>query len=257
VGLVDSHAHLDLPEFEADLVEVLARAGSAGVERIICIGTTLESSRACIALARRFPGRIFASVGIHPNYCAEAAPGDLEQLASLAALPEVVAVGESGLDFHRNYAPPEMQERFFRDHVRLSCSAGKPLVIHARKADEEVLRILKDEAKLVHGVRHCFDSSPSVAAAYLDMGLHLAFGGLVTREGYKRVKAAAAAVPANRLLLETDCPYMAPAGVSTGRNEPAFLEHTLRVLAGLRRTTPDEISAVTSRNASRLFFGVP
>jgi TatD DNase family protein len=252
--LVDTHAHLDVPEFEADLVEVLERAASVGVGRIVCVGTTLESSRACIQLARRYHGRIFAAVGVHPNYCAEAGEGDFEEIRALATLPEVVAVGETGLDFHHDFAPRELQLARLRDHVSLSLSVGKPLILHARKADEELISVLREQARLLHGVRHCFDAEPRAAGAYLELGLHVAFGGLVARPGYKRVKAAAEKMPSNRLLVETDCPYMAPSQVKTGRNEPAFIEHTVRALAGIRRSTPEEIAEVTTRNAASLFF---
>jgi len=252
--LVDTHAHLDMPEFEADLVDVLQRAAESGVGRILCVGTTLESSRACIEMAHRFPGRVHAAVGLHPNYCAEAAEGDLEQIRALAHHPQVVAIGETGMDFHHDYAPRELQARCFREHVRLSLSEDKPLIIHARKADEEALAILREEAQLLHGVRHCFDGSSEAAAGYLKLGLHVAFGGIITREGQKRVKVAARTVPAARLLVETDCPYMAPPAVKVGRNEPAFIVHTVNALAALRNVTPDEIAAITTRNAARLFF---
>jgi len=255
VELVDTHVHLDLPEFEADLVEVLERAAQVGVGRMICVGTTLESSRACARLARRYSGRLFASVGVHPNYCAEAGPEDFDEVRALAALPEVVAVGETGLDFHHDYAPRDIQKEWLREHLRLSLAVGKPIILHARKADEDVVSILREEAQRVHGVRHCFDSSAQVAARYLELGLHVSFGGIITRPGYKRVKAAAAKVPVGRLLVETDCPYMAPVQVATGRNEPAFMEHTVRALAGLRRVGFEELAEATTRNACQLFFG--
>jgi len=252
--LIDTHAHLDLPQFAGRLVEVLRRAGEAGVSRIVCVGTSAGSSRRCIELARTFPRRVYAAVGIHPNDCAEAGDEDIERIESLARLPEVVAVGETGLDFHRTSAAPQLQERFFREHIRIALTVGKPLIVHSRKADEAVLRVLSEQARVVHGVRHCFDATPAVAGAYLDAGLHIGFGGLVTRPGYKRPRAAARMVPAGRLLLETDCPFMKPAGVEAPLNEPAFMARTAGALAGLRRMGAHELARTTTLNAERLFF---
>jgi len=252
--LMDTHAHLDLPEFARDLADVLQRAAQAGVGRIICVGTTLESSRQCVELARRFPGRIYASAGIHPNHCGEAASDDLDGIKHLARLSEVVAIGETGLDLHHTYAPPELQEQYLQEHVRLAVTVGKPLIIHARRADTQLLRVLREEAEAVHGVRHCFDGTPDAAADYLELGMHVAFGGILTRAGYNRVKQAAGVVPATRLLVETDCPYMTPPGAGTARNEPAFIVHTVQALAALRRTSAEEIASITTHNALRLFF---
>ena len=253
--LVDTHAHLDMPEFQSDLLDVLQRAAEAGVGRIICVGTTLDSCQRCVQLARRYPGRVFAAVGIHPNYCAEARADDFEQVEAMASLAEVVAVGETGLDLHHSYSPPELQGDYLRRHIRLSLSVGKPLIVHARKADEQLLRILGEQAQMLHGVRHCFDGSAQTAARYLDLGFRLGFGGAITQPGHKKLKAAARMVPAARLLVETDCPYMTPAGQPGGRNEPAFITHAVQALAGLRKVTPEEIARITTGNAARLFFG--
>ena len=255
VEIVDTHAHLDTPEFRIDVPDVLQRAAEAGVGRIICVGTTLDSSRLCIQLARRFPGRVFAAVGIHPNYCAEADARDFNQVETEASLPEVVAVGETGMDLHHSYSPPEVQAEYLRRHIQLSLSVGKPLIVHARKADEDVLRILAEETRGLHGVRHCFDGSAQTAARYLDLGMCLGFGGTMTQPGHKKLKAAALMVPAERLLVETDCPYMMPAGQPGSRNEPAFITHVVQAFAELRRVSPNEIAGTTTRNALGLFFG--
>lgn len=254
MNIIDTHAHLDLPEFQDDLSEVLQRAAEAGVGRIICVGTTLDSSRRCVELARRYPDRIYATVGVHPNYCSEPGEDDWERLERLLALPHVVAVGETGLDFHHDYASPQLQEEFFRRHIRLSLSAGKPLIVHARKADERAIVILEEEADRIHGVRHCFDSSAQIAAGYLERGLHVGFGAIITRRGHKKLKKAARTVPDERLLVETDCPYMTPQDAETGRNEPALIRSTTQTLAGLRGTTEEKIAQLTTRNAGRLFF---
>lgn len=253
--LVDTHAHLDMPEFDGDLSEVLRRAAEAGVGRIVCVGTTLESSRRCVELARSHRSRIFASVGIHPNYCAEAHDEDFRKIEAMARLPEVVAVGETGLDFHHAFSPHEIQAKYLRRHVRLSLSTGKPLIIHARKADERTLDILSQEAQTIHGVRHCFDGSAAIAARYAALGMHLSFGGTITQPGYKKLKAAARLVPPTRLLVETDSPYVLPAGQAGSRNEPAFITHAVHALAALRGATPKDIARLTTSNAVHLFFG--
>jgi len=253
--IIDTHAHLDAPEFSEDCAEVLQRAARSRVGRIICVGTSLESSRRCIELARLFPGRVWASVGIHPNHAAEAGPSEIREIASLALLPEVVAVGETGLDFYRQWAAPQVQMRFLKEHLALSLSVGKPLILHARKADEELIEIVREYRGILRGVRHCFDGSPEMADGYLAGGLHIGFGGAVTRPGHHKLKASARAVPVDRLLVETDCPYMTPAGAPADRNEPAFIVQTVEALAALRGIAPDKVIERTTDNAHRLFFG--
>ncbi|MDP6439493.1 MAG: TatD family hydrolase [Candidatus Brocadiia bacterium] len=257
MNIIDTHAHLDAEEFAHDLEAVMERAARAGVGRIVCVGTSLESSRRCMELARRFPGRMLATAGIHPNCCAEANDGDFEQVAALAALPEVAAVGETGLDFHRDYAPAEMQVDCFLRHLRLARSVGKPLVIHARRADEDVLAILAREGAGVRGVRHCYDGTPGTAERYVELGMHVAFGGAATRSRHKKLKAAAASIPAERLLVETDCPYMRPAGAPEGPNEPANVRLVVGTLAELRGAGAEEIARITTRNAEELLLGGP
>jgi len=251
--ITDTHAHLDAPEFAADLDPVLERAAEAGVERIICVGTDLASSRRCIELARRSPGRISAAVGIHPNYWAAAEPGDWQAIEALAELPQVVAVGESGLDFHHTFTPPDAQEEAFRRHIRLARRTGKPLVVHARNSDARVLEVLHEEGPPAGGVRHCFDRPMSAAEGYLELGFHIAVGAAATREGYRKFKDAVRRMPAERLLLETDCPYQCPAGRAGTRNEPAFIVDTLRAVAALRGQDAEAVAEATSRNAEALF----
>ncbi|MBS3762702.1 MAG: TatD family hydrolase [Planctomycetes bacterium] len=253
--LFDTHTHLDLPEFQSDLKEVLQRAGEKGVEKLICVGTTHDSTRDCIQLARQFPQRIYAAAGLHPNYCCESAPNDFERIAHFAQHREIVAIGETGLDFYRDYCDPDSQKNMFRRHIKLSLEIGKPLIIHARKADEQVLQILEEEGKSLHGVRHCFDGSSQIAARYFELGFHIALGGIITRPGHKKIKAAVAQAPGERLLLETDCPYLSPHQVKAGRNEPAFIAHVLDALADIRQTAPEEMARLTTRNANRLFLG--
>jgi len=254
--IIDTHAHLQEERFADELGDVVSRARRAGVCGMICVGTDLASSLSSIELARRFPGTIFAAVGIHPNCWARAAAEDLERLAELAAAPEVVAIGESGLDLHHPFTPIDAQVEGFRRHLRLAAELGKPILIHARKADERVLALLSETDPRPSGVRHCFDSSGQIAGRYVELGFHISLGAAVTRPGHRKLKAAARAVPDEWLLVETDCPYQAPAGRAGQRNEPAFIVDTLHALAGLRGTAPEELAAVTTRNACAL-FGIP
>jgi TatD DNase family protein len=258
--IIDVHSHLDMPEFAADLPRVVERAIRAGVEVMICVGTDLASSRACVELARRFPGRLYAAVGIHPNSWSQAGPEDMRGIERLCALPEVVAVGETGLDFHHALTDRRGQAAGFVEHIRVARSARKPLMVHARKSDEHVLAILAREAvgpggaADLPGVRHCFDGSADIAARYVEQGLHISFGGLITRPGHDKVKQAARTVPAGRLLIETDCPYQTPALHAGERNEPAYALETLQALAALRGETPEALANSTTRNAEALFL---
>jgi TatD DNase family protein len=249
----DVHAHLNLAAFEDDLDAVLGRADEAGVSRILCVGVDLETSRRAVELARRYPDRIFAAVGIHPNHWADSAD-EMDAVAELAADLHVAAIGETGLDFYHEHTPREAQADGFREHLRLAHSVSKPVIVHARRSDDEVLRILSEQASPVSGVRHCFDRPWGSAERYLALGLHISLAAAVTRPGYKKLKAAVARVPADRLLVETDCPYQSPASHSGERNEPAFITETIEAAAALRDQTPDEFATLTTANARALFL---
>jgi TatD DNase family protein len=257
MSIIDTHAHLDAPEFRDDLEDVLERARRAGVGRIICVGTDLGSSRRCVELARHHAGMVWAAAGIHPNDWSSTAPGDFAELERLAALPEVVAVGETGLDFYRDRTPPEVQAAGFRRHMELALALDKPLIVHARKSDEQVLEELARAGAGLRGVRHCFDGTPEIAEGYLACGFSVAVGGIVTRPGYKRLKAALCALPADRLMVETDCPYQTPASRAGSRNEPAFIVETLRALAELRGETLEQVATSTTVAAEALLFPGP
>jgi TatD DNase family protein len=252
--LFDTHAHLDDPQFEDDLEDVLARAGPAGVGRIVCVGTSLRSSRRSVELAARFGGRLFAAVGIHPNYWAEAGADDFDAVCRLAERPEVVAVGETGLDFHRRHTRPAAQRDAFRRHIGLAREVTKPLIVHVRRAHQPALEILRPEAEGLSGVRHCFDGTPGEAAAYLELGFYLSFAAQLTRAGYGMLKHAAREAPEDRILVETDSPYLIPEGRRGRRNEPAFLPDTVAALARLRGLAPEEVALLTTRNAEGLFL---
>ena len=249
--LVDTHAHLDFPPFNKDRDRVIRRAFESGVQRIINVGTDLDASHRSIALAEQYPG-IFAAVGIHPHDAEQAVPESMTELKGLAGHPKVVAVGETGLDFYRNYAPRDAQVAAFRVHVRLAQSVRLPLIVHVRNAYPEVFSILEEMSALeVGGVFHCFSGALKDAQRAVEMGFYVAFGGAVT---FKKSSLGAIAeqLPLDRILLETDCPYIAPVPHRGKRNEPSFVRYVAEKLAGGGRSL-SEIAAQTTSNAEALF----
>lgn len=254
--LLDTHAHLDQPEFDADRVEVVARAREAGVENIIAIGTTADASAACVRLAVEFEG-VFAAVGIQPNYAAESRPGDWDRIVKLVEEPGVVAVGETGLDRHWDYTPLELQQDYFDRHLRLSQERGLPFVVHMRDCDDDILAMLREAHQRgpLAGVMHSFTGSREMAEECLAMGLYISFAGMVTFKKSDALRAIAAAVPDDRILIETDSPYLSPEPVrKVRRNEPAHVVHTAARLAEVRGTTLAEFAAQSTGNAQRLFL---
>lgn len=257
--LIDTHAHLDDDRFAGDLPLVLARARDAGVTRTITIGIDRESNRAAVELAAKYP-EVYASVSIHPNCVAAATPADFDEMEELAATaPKVVAVGESGLDRYRDRTPFEMQEASFIRHLTLGRRLKKPVVIHCRDADADVVRVLRADFA-AHGptpaVTHSFCGDAATAAACVELGLHFSLSGMLTFKANDALRAVVREIPLDRLLVETDCPYLAPQAVRGKRNEPAFTVHTAAVLAQVKGVTVAEIAAITTRNAERL-FGLP
>jgi TatD DNase family protein len=257
-ALIDTHAHLDDEQFGADLPAVLDRARAAGVTAIVTVATTAASSRATAALAASHP-ELFAAAGIHPNSAAAAAATDWDEVCALAEQPRVVAIGETGLDRHWDTTPFATQEEYFARHLQLARRLGKPVVIHCRDAEEDVLRHLRDDFQRhgpLRGVMHSFTGGMAVAEACLAMGLHLSFAGMLTYKNAAALREVAAAVPADRVLVETDSPYLAPVPVRGRRNEPAFVAHTAACLAGLLGLPPAELAERTTANA-RALFGIP
>src|SRR5262245_44937591 len=253
--LIDTHAHLDDERFVSDLPDVLTRAAEAGVERIVAVATTAQSSRACVQLAAMYP-LLAASAGIHPNHYAEAQPGDWDVVMHLANDPRVVAIGETGLDRHWNFTPFAAQEENFARHLELSREAKRPLIIHSRECDADMLRMLKadfDRHGPLRGVMHSFSSGLDTANACLAMGLYISFAGMVTYKNAADLRAVAAAVPVDRILVETDCPFLAPVPLRGKRNEPAFVAHTARLIAEVRGLPFETFAAQTTANAKRLF----
>jgi TatD DNase family protein len=252
--LIDTHAHLDQTEFDVDRPAVIERAQAAGVEAIVAIGVTADSSAAVIRLASEYPG-IYAAVGIHPNYCAEAAAGDWQRVVELASQPRVVALGETGLDQYRDHAPIELQKDYFDRHLRLSQERDLPFIVHTRDSQAEVLAMLR-EARLrgpLRGVMHSFTGDAAAAAECVELGMYISFAGMVTFKKSDDLRAVAASVPADRILLETDSPYLSPHPLRGKRNEPANVALTAACVAAVRGVSAEEFAAQTTANARRLF----
>jgi len=257
--LIDTHAHLFDDRFAGDLPAVLERAAEAGVERAVAIGIDRESNLATVRIANQFPA-VFAAVGIQPNHTAEAQPGDWEEVVRLAQTePRVVAVGETGLDRYWDRAPFPLQEEYFARHIELARRLGKPFVVHCREAEADVVRVLRDEFEKhgpVRAVMHSFSGDLATATACLEMGLHISFAGMLTYKTAADLREVAKEVPLDRLLVETDCPYLAPVPHRGKRNEPAFVAHTAACLAELKGVSADVIGEHTTGNARHL-FGLP
>jgi len=253
--LFDTHAHLDDDRLREQLSEVLVRAGAAGVIEIVTIATTAHSSAVCVALAGHHP-QLSASVGIHPNHAAEAADADWDKVASLVDRPEVVAIGETGLDRHWDFTPFAVQEDYFARHLDLARRCGKPVVIHCREAEADVLRMLCDDHARhgpIRGVMHSFTGVWATAEACLAMGLHVSFAGMVTYKNAQDLRDVAAKVPLERMLVETDSPYLSPVPLRGKVNEPAHVVHTAACLAGVVGLQPEVFARQTTSNARALF----
>jgi TatD DNase family protein len=247
--VIDSHTHLHLcEEHDADLVE---RAVEVGVTRMLTVGTNGSSCRAALAAAEAFP-QVYAAVGRHPNEAHGFDDADLAELKALAAHPRCVAIGESGLDFYRDYAPRADQERAFSAQIELAKTTGTPLIIHTRAADDDTLAILAAEAEGVCVVMHCFSMVERLSEC-VERGYMISFAGNVTYKSAADLAEAARRVPEERLLVETDAPYLTPQAVRKHRNQPAFVAHTAAFVAELRGVSAAELGATVERNAARVF----
>ncbi len=249
---VDSHCHLAFPELSADLDGALARMTAAGVGRALSVCTRLDEFERLWALAER-DERVYASVGVHPDTVGAEEP-TVQRLVALAARPRVVAIGETGLDYYRLPEPLEWQRERFRVHIRAAREAGKPLIIHTRAASADTLRIMREErADEAGGVMHCFTESLQVAQAAIELGFFISFSGIVTFKNARELQAVAQALPLERLLIETDAPYLAPVPHRGRTNEPAFVPLVAQKLAELHGTTVAQIEALTTENFARCF----
>ena len=252
--LFDTHAHLHFAELEADLDAVLDRARDAGVVALVTVGTDRDTNRAAAALAEQLPG-VYASVGIHPHDAAEATDADYAAMEALArGSSRVVALGEMGLDFFRNLSPPDAQALAFRRQLELARRLGKPVIVHCRDAHAEALAVLAEErVGEVGGVMHCFSADVPVARQCLDLGLMISLAGPVTYKNARALPDVARFVPGDRLVVETDCPYLPPEPYRGKRNEPAHVALTAARVAALRGEDPEALSAAMADNAARLF----
>ncbi len=254
--LIDSHAHLD--SFGEELPAVLDRARLAGVRQIITIGASdgLGPNHTAVEIARAHP-HVFASVGVHPHDARIVDEAALATIEGLAADPKVVAIGETGLDYHYKHSTIEEQQRAFRAFVALALRVKKPLVVHTRDADADTADLLRDTgAQAVGGVIHCFTGTPALAAAAIELGFYVSFSGILTFKAAEELRAIAKELPRDRVLVETDCPFLAPVPHRGKRNEPAFVALTAERLAELWGVSVTEVQAKTSENTARL-FGLP
>lgn len=249
---VDSHCHLDFPDLASSLDELLVNMQISQVTHALCVGVNLENFPRVLALAESH-SNLFASVGVHPDYEDTAEP-EVEQLLKLADHAKVIALGETGLDYFRLKGDLEWQRERFRRHIRAARRCGKPLIIHTRAAAEDTLRIMEEEgAASVGGVMHCFTESWEIARRALDLNFYISFSGIVTFRNAAIIKEVAKKVPADRMLIETDSPYLAPVPHRGETNQPAFVRHVAEEIARLRETTLAEIAAVTTNNFFNLF----
>jgi TatD DNase family protein len=252
--LVDSHCHLDFPELSGDAAGVVARARNAGVGHMLTIGTKITKFDGVLAMAEKFDN-VSCSVGIHPHEAATEPAMDVEKLTTFARHPKVVAFGETGLDFYYEHSPRAEQETSFRVHIDAARQAGLPVIVHTRDADAETAAILDEEMRkgAFTGVIHCFSSGPELAVKALELGFYISFSGIVTFKKSEQLRDVVKTVPIDRILVETDSPYLAPMPHRGKTNEPAFVTHTAAMVAGLKGVTRDELAAETSANFFRLF----
>ncbi len=250
---IDTHAHLDFPQFKNDLDQVLQRAREAGVAAVLNAGTDEQSSARSVELSKKYP-QVGASVGIHPHGAARVSAGWLEKLEKLTSEETVLAVGETGLDFYRDLSPREVQEQIFREHLRLACRVEKPVIVHSRDAHSETLQILKEEPLPSQtGVMHCFSGNRSQAEAFLDLGFYISLAGPLTYPRSHALRDLLNYIPPDRLLMETDSPYLAPQAYRSKRNEPAYVKLVYERASLALEKDLAKLSEQVYVNAIRLF----
>jgi TatD DNase family protein len=256
--IIDSHCHLDFPDFAEDLDGVVERARAAGVERMITIGTKMSKAGGVVGIAEQYDD-VFFTVGTHPHEAAGEDAEDFDAMRAFARHPKCVGIGEAGLDYHYNNAPRDVAQRVFRGHIALARELDLPLVIHARDADDDMAAILSDEMGQgrFSALLHCFTSSRQLAETALDLGLSISFSGVVTFKKSEGLRAIARDVPLDRILVETDAPYLAPTPHRGRRNEPAFVVATAAVVAEARGITPEALAEATHANTHAIFSRLP
>jgi TatD DNase family protein len=252
--LVDSHCHLDFPDLAGDLDAVLARAAAAGVGAMVTISTHVRRFATIAAIAQTH-ARVFCTVGTHPHYAAQEPDVTVEELIGLAAHPRCVGIGEAGLDYHYDHSPRDLALHVFKRHIEAARRTGLPLVIHARDADDDMIRVLTQETGRgpFKAVLHCFSSGAELARLGVELGFMVSFSGILTFKRSDALRDIAAGVPLDQLLVETDSPYLAPQRWRGQRNEPAFVVETARVLAQVKGVAPAALAQATTRNFFRLF----
>ncbi|MEP3280560.1 MAG: TatD family hydrolase [Stappiaceae bacterium] len=256
--LIDSHCHLDFPDFETERDEIIANANRAGVDLMVTICTRVKRFSQVKAIADQYDN-VFCSVGTHPHNADEELNITVDDLLKFAEDEKVVAIGEAGLDFFYDKSPRDAQETGFRIHIGAARESGLPLVIHARDADDDMIRILEEEMGkgAFSAILHCFSSGRELAMRGIDLGLYVSFSGILTFKNSEEIRSIARDLPADKLLVETDAPYLAPPPHRGKRNEPAYVVNTAQVLAETRQTTLEDISRQTTENFFRLFSKVP
>ncbi len=257
--LFDTHSHLDDPQFDATRADVVARASATGLERIICVGVSADSSKRCVELAATYP-TVFAAVGIQPNHVAEAVAGDWEQIVEIAKSGRVVGLGETGLDRFWDRSPFALQQDYFARHLQLSQETQLPFIVHMRECDEDVLSILREARRVgpLQGVLHSFTGQLATAQECLELGLYVSFAGMVTYPKSESLRQIAATIPLNRILIETDAPYLSPHPKRGQRpNEPSLILHTAECLAKVMNLPVNEFATASTENAYRLFARCP
>jgi len=249
--LIDSHAHLNDPDFESDLGQVIQRAQAAGVTGIINIGYDLPSSRRAVELAAEYDW-MYAVAGVHPHYARKVTPEMMAELEQLAHAQQIVAIGETGLDYYYDNSPRQIQQQVFHAHLQLAKKYDLPVVVHSRDATQDTLSIIKEHPGNRY-LMHCYSQSLETAKLYLDLGCYISFAGPVTFKNAHKLRQVAAAVPLDRLLIETDCPYLAPVPHRGQRNEPAWVKHVAEKLAELHNVPVEELIAATTANTQAFF----
>ena len=256
--LVDSHCHLDFPDFSAELDAVVARARAAGIGRMVTISTRVKKHAQVLAIAEKYPD-IFCSVGTHPHNAKDEPDVDAKTLVTLAQHAKIVAIGEAGLDYHYDKSPREAQVASFRQHIAAARATRLPLVIHSRDCDADMAAILTQETGqgAFPAVLHCFTGGRDLALRAVDLGLYVSFTGILTFKNSQSLRDIARDLPADRIMVETDAPYLAPPPFRGKRNEPAYVVETAKVLAATRGVSADDIARQTTENFFRLFNKVP
>lgn len=249
--LIDSHAHLEMKEFDADRKDVIERAASAGVECIVTVGTNLALSRKALAIARQYDP-IYATLGVHPHDVAKADDKTFDEIRAMATEPKVVAYGEIGLDFFRNISPRKIQEDMFARQLELACELKLPVIIHDRDAHEQTLRMVR-ASSVRRGVFHCFSGDWGMAKECIDLGFYISVPGVVTFDKSQVLHDVVRQAPLDSILLETDCPYLAPVPHRGKRNEPAFMVHTAKKVAQIKGMNWEDVANAASDNTRKLF----